>query len=296
MKRAVGLGLILLAGCKEAPVASTPRPAWKPVNHIRPGTRLVSDFAVPVLMYHRIANLTPKEERSPLMRDLTVSPKDFEEQVRYLKEEGFTFLFAREVEDALREGRPLPEKAICLTMDDGYRDNFEEAFPILQRHGACATVFVVTKSIGRSDRLHWNEMQQMKRGDTDFGSHSVSHPDLTTLNNETLDFELRESKSVLEKGLEMPISSVAYPSGAYDDRVVDRARLAGYLSGWKKGGGPVRPGDEPMLLPRVRVHGRTTPEKFRRSVWSGVYVRAEESSRGSGHFAALEPQSQRDRS
>jgi len=254
-----------------------PHPPKKPVvhvikSHLTPGMHLVGDYAVPVLMYHRVNDLTPREARSPLMRDLTVPTADFEDQVRYLKENGFTFLFAREVEDALRNGTSLPEKSICITMDDGYRDNFEKAFPILQKYGACATIFVVTRAVNTDNHLTWGQLALMRDQDTDYGSHSVTHPDLTALNSATLDFELRASKAELEGRLTMPISSIAYPSGAYNDTVVDRARIAGYLAGWKKGGGPVVPGDDPMLLPRVRVHGRTTEEEFKKAVWSGVYV------------------------
>ncbi|HZP84556.1 MAG TPA: hypothetical protein VFB21_23175 [Chthonomonadaceae bacterium] len=71
---------------------------------------LAGDFAVPVRMYHRISDLTPREARSPLMRDLTVAPKDFERQVKYLVDSGFTLLLAREIEQAVCEGRPLPAR------------------------------------------------------------------------------------------------------------------------------------------------------------------------------------------
>ena len=80
-------------------------------------------------MYHRVANLTPKEAQSPLMRDLTVSPKDFEEQVKYLADNHFTFLFARDVEAAEREGKPLPERAVAITLDDGYKEDRKRPSP-----------------------------------------------------------------------------------------------------------------------------------------------------------------------
>ena len=93
---------------------------------------MTREFAVPVLMYHRICDLTPREARNRLTFDLTVTPANFEAQVRYLKAQGFTFLTAREVERAIRERTALPEKSVVLTMDDGYQDNFARAFPILQ--------------------------------------------------------------------------------------------------------------------------------------------------------------------
>ncbi|MCH9044927.1 MAG: efflux RND transporter permease subunit, partial [SAR324 cluster bacterium] len=86
----------------------------------------------------------PKEALSPLLRDLTVSPAGCERQIAYLVEEGFTFLFAREVEQAVREGTRLPEKSVAITLDDGYIDNFEQAYPILKKYGAKATIFMTT--------------------------------------------------------------------------------------------------------------------------------------------------------
>ena len=145
-----------------------------------------SAFAVPVLMYHRINNLNDHEARSPLMRDLTVPPPDFEEQVKYLAENGFTFLLASQVEEAVRRGEPLPERSVAITMDDGYEDNFEKAFPILQKYHGCATVFMVTNNFERPERLSWTEARAMRDGGVGWGSHTVSHADLTTLPNDQI--------------------------------------------------------------------------------------------------------------
>ena len=265
-------GLAVGSWIKFRPV---PKPVAKPEPIVaKPVRKLVADYAVPVLMYHRINLLTEREARSPLMRDLTVSPEDFESQVAYLKEKGFEFLLASEVESAAREGRGLPEKAVCITMDDGYRDNFDLAYPILKKYDACATIFVVTSSMGKPARLDWGLVGQLFEGGMGIASHSVTHPDLTSLSDERLDFELRESRAELEKRLNEEVRSIAYPTGAFDDRVIERAELAGYWAGWKKGGGPVMPGAEPMKLPRVRVNGSTSIEGFQRKVWSGVVARA----------------------
>lgn len=265
----VGMGL-LVTGCSGpvelAPVAK--------VEQVEPEVPMTTNFAVPVLMYHRICDLTPEEEKSRFMRDLTVSPKDFEDQLRFLKENGFSFLHATEVADALRLGKPLPEKAVAITMDDGYRDNFTDALPILKKYDAKATVFMVTNNFGKAERLSWPNVLEMGREKVAFESHTVSHPDLRRIGDQQLWDELTKSKQILEVGTGKLVTSLAYPAGEFDDRVVAMTERAGYLSAWKKGGGPVRPGDaaEPYLLPRIRVHGRTDLEKFRTRVMSGVYV------------------------
>ncbi|MBV9848490.1 MAG: polysaccharide deacetylase family protein [Armatimonadetes bacterium] len=232
---------------------------------------MTKDFAVPVLMYHRICDLTPQEARSRLTFDLTVTPANFEAQVRYLKAQGFTFLTARDVEGAIRERAALPVKSVVLTMDDGYQDNFAQAFPILQKYGARATMFLVTDTVETAGHLSWGEVQAM-RPQVGYGSHTVHHYDLTQLAPSQLDYELVQSKRVLEGRLGEAVPDIAYPSGAYNDQVVARTRAAGYLAGWKKGGGPATPTDEPLLLPRVRVRGCTTVARFRQMVWSGVSV------------------------
>ncbi|MBI3911206.1 MAG: hypothetical protein HY320_09770, partial [Armatimonadetes bacterium] len=94
-------------------------------------------FAVPVLMYHRIDE--PPAGAGPLLRDLTVTPADFERQVRYLVENGYAVLTAGQVERAVRLREPLPARAAALTLDDGYGCAFTRAFPILRRYGLDGT-------------------------------------------------------------------------------------------------------------------------------------------------------------
>lgn len=254
----------VLVGCvEERRVDSSPVPK----EPARPKVATTRQFAVPVLMYHRVDNLSEKEKRSPLLRDLTVSPSDFEEQVRFLVENGYSVLLASEVEQAVMEGKELPEKSVSITLDDGYKDNFDQAFPILMKYRVPATIFLVTNNFGRSDRLSWGDVLQMrKEAGFGYGSHSVHHYDLATLAQKELDYELMESKRLIELKIQDRVSSIAYPAGSYNDFVKERARAAGYLAGWKKGGGPVTPKDEMLMLPRVRVSGRTTLEDFKRKI------------------------------
>lgn len=280
MRAFVGASLVLLAvGCSETQVSHhIPEPVV-----IEPAVPMTHDFAVPVLMYHRITDLTPEESRSPLLRDLSVSPADFEEQLKFLRENDFVFLHVSDVERALREGKPLPERAVAITMDDGYQDNFSQALPLLQKYEAKATVFMVTNNFGRAARLSWPEAKEMHKQKVSFESHSVSHPDLTAISDGQLWDELVDSKHILETGLGIEVRSIAYPAGAYDSDVVAAVERAGYFAGWKKGGGPVMPGNSAELyeLPRIRVHGQTDLEKFKARVMSGVYIIAEQRSRDS---------------
>lgn len=254
------------AACYRSPVSKTA------VLEKSPAAFVVREFAVPVLMYHRVTHLSDSEHRSPLARDLTVSPEDFEEQVRYLHQNGFSLLSVYDVQEALLNRSPLPERAVAITMDDGYRDNFENAYPILKRYGASATIFLVKNTVGSYKHLTWPQILAMRPNGVRYGSHSVSHPDLPKLDDRRLAYELEESKAFLEKGLGEAVTALAYPAGRFDDRVVEAVRRSGYLTGWKKGGGPVRPDSDPLRLPRVRVRGGTSFDEFARKVWSGVWT------------------------
>lgn len=258
---------IILVGCGFRPPESgsiePAKPAWVGVE----------DFAIPVLMYHRVCPLTEREARSPLTRDLTVLPEDFERQVKHLSDNGFILLSVYDVQTALLTGGKLPEKAVALTFDDGYRDNFEHAFPILKKYGASATIFLVKNTVDDPRHLTWDMIRKMQTERVRYGSHTVSHADLTSLDLPRLDFELVESKRFLESGLGDGVTSLAYPAGRFDDRVVSRVQAAGYLTAWDKGGGPVMPGDDPFRLPRVRVRGQTSMADFERKVWSGYWAR-----------------------
>lgn len=226
----------LMAGTRPAGRSSSlPAPLPPPTS----GVVTTPDFAVPVLMYHRVDDLPP--DAGPLLRDLTVSPANFEQQVRYLVENGYTILTAGQVQRAVRGREPLPAKGIALTLDDGYADNFTQAFPILRRYGLDGTLFLVTSTVGTPRHVTWEQAGSMLREGIEFGSHSAHHVDLTTLSTTGLDAELRESRAELERRLGTPIEQIAYPSGRYDVRVKRQAVRAGYLAGWKKGEGGSHP-------------------------------------------------------
>lgn len=269
-KLLVGIGLLIPAGCVvEKPVVQQELPA--PIEE-KPKVAMTKDFAVPVLMYHRIDNLSETESKNELLSDLTVSPQNFEEQVTYLVENGYTILSVYDVQKAIIEQGELPEKAVAITMDDGYRDNFEQAFPILQKHGVAATIFLVGKTVGSPRHVTWEMISEMKGEGMTYGSHTMTHPDLTILSTERQNYELADSKALFESRILEPITTLAYPAGRFNKQVMQQVEAAGYLTAWDKGGGPVQPGHDPFRLPRVRVNGSTTLKQFQRKVESGLWT------------------------
>lgn len=170
------------------------------------------------LLYHLVMD----EPYSPYTY-LFVREADFEHQLSLIRESGISTYFADEPEAA--KGK----KALVITFDDGYADNYDTAFPLLKEYGVKATIFLITDMIGTEGHLSEKEILEMaESGLVRFGSHTISHPNLAELDEETLVRELRESKEKLESLLGTKIEALAYPGGCYNEAVEKAAKKAGY--------------------------------------------------------------------
>jgi peptidoglycan/xylan/chitin deacetylase (PgdA/CDA1 family) len=271
-------------GCGKPPVAVQPMPTPAPVLHVQHPTvppptlpplpvsppqktaTLVADWSVPVLMYHRVADLSAKERTDRIMRDLAVPPAMFEQQLQYLDTHGFTVLSLEELREAIALRTPLPLKAVAFTFDDGYEDNYTQAYPLLKKHQMPATVFVVMDTMGTQGHLTWEEASEMAAHGVSIGSHTISHPDLEKLAPEKVKMELRKSREALMQHLTSPALQLAYPSGDYNADTMLAARDAGYTAAWRVGGGPVTPSADLMQLPRIRISGTGSLKRFANTV------------------------------
>jgi peptidoglycan/xylan/chitin deacetylase (PgdA/CDA1 family) len=227
-----------------------------------PAVPMTSNFSVPVLMYHAVDTLDAKEKANRLAADLTVSPALLGQQIDWLQAHGYTFVLAADVSAAVRSGSPLPQRAIALTFDDGYENNYTQLLPILRAHHVPATIFIVANTIGTPGHLTWQQAAQMQKAGIRFGSHCMDHVDLTHLPQPVLDKELTQSRQVIGERLSVPVTDIAYPAGEVDPLVLARDKTAGYLAGWGKSGGPVHKNSPILDLPRIRVSGTTTMAQF----------------------------------
>ena len=183
---------------------------------------------VPILEYHRIG---PEPAGSALTDALTVGIGDFAAQMDWLRAAGYHAVTPTKLYDALAFGARLPSRPVMLTFDDGYRDVLWNAAPFLHRLDLRATEFVITRRISSPDSsfLTWPELRRLEALGFAIGSHTVDHPNLTTLAPRALAYELDESRAVLERRLAHPVRWLSYPIGAFDPAVVAAARGAGYL-------------------------------------------------------------------
>ena len=192
-----------------------------------------------VLCYHRIGIPPPGSG----LKSLWVSPEKFRSQIKYLADNGYKTLLFSEVSAAAASRAGLPEKAVLITFDDGYENNYTEAWPVLREFGAKGNIFVVFNTVGKANLWHnpatepWINMatpemldEMQKSGLVEIGSHAMSHTRLDSLEPENAAWEIRESKKQLEKLLGVKICAFAYPYGAGADTPSLRGevRKAGY--------------------------------------------------------------------
>ncbi len=210
---------------------------------------------VPILMYHHIQNAPPGS--NAVRRDLSVSPQDFEAQLRYLQQQGYHTVGLHDVVLHLTVGQPLPDRPIVLTFDDGYADAYTQAFPLLQRFGFTATFFLTTAPIDANDPafLSWDSVVEMHAAGMDLEAHSYDHSDLRSRGFQFLVFQTLGPKEAIEARTGEKVRFFAYPSGRYDDYVVDVLRSANYWGAVATEQGATHTSDGLFALRRVRVSG-----------------------------------------
>lgn len=199
---------------------------------------------VPILAYHKVGDV--KELYS-------VAPGEFEKQMAYLAEHGYTAISLAELTAHMTTGRPLPAKPVVITFDDGYADNYRAALPIMERYGMKATIFIITDFVGEEPYLTWDEIRAMSAGGMEIGSHTLAHRALPKLPPAEQLRDVTASKEGLEWRLDKPVVFLAYPFGRFDADTVAALRRAGYKGACSTLIGLNRPGDDMYALKRISI-------------------------------------------
>jgi len=209
---------------------------------------------VPILCYHHFGN----DCHSPLCIPAPV----FEQQMQYLKDNGYRVISLAQFYDFLRYRQGIPKRSVIITIDDGYRSVYDIAFPILKQYGFPATLFIYTDFIGKSkNAANWKQLREMKAAGIEIGSHTLSHCDLNqkrsgedTPGFETrIEEELRLSKQILDAKLTQDTLFFAFPYSSYNQKVLSLCEQTGYKLSLtvKRGGNPFF--SDPFLLKRNQV-------------------------------------------
>jgi peptidoglycan/xylan/chitin deacetylase (PgdA/CDA1 family) len=239
-----------------------PTPTRTPVavvarNYASPTVR------VPILMYHYIS--TPPDENDKLRVDLSVTPANFEAQLKYLASEGYHTIKLSDLAEYLISGTRLPSKPIVLTFDDGYLDNYQNALPILKKYNMVGTFFIITGFVdeGRTGYMNWDQIEDLAIEGNEIGSHTMSHLDLRNRTRAMLNTEIVSSKLTIESRIGVTVKSFCYPAGKYDARTLDVVRAADYTVAVSTDvQGVIQSADWIYELRRVRVRGTYSVTDF----------------------------------
>ena len=235
---------------------------------------------VPILMYHQIAEPPPK---GAPYRSLTVHPVTFRRQMRCLRRLGYRGLSMREVLPYVRGEKQ--GKVIGLTFDDGYRNVFRNALPVLKENGFTATNYFVVNQLGggnawdydegvmHSDLMSLEEMREWAGHGMEVGSHTLDHPRLPALNEDDAEAQIRNSREQLEALIGESVSAFCYPYGAENARLRALVQRAGYSNATTTARGLARTDDDPFGLPRVNIPRSTHLLRFLQKCLTGLEER-----------------------
>ena len=204
-------------------------------------------YVVPIIMYHSV---------NPRVEDrLTVSAKTFERQMAFLKRNHYNVLSLQELVNLIKEKKKIPHHTIAITIDDGYKDNYDYAFPILKKYNLPAAIFIIINEVGWPNRLNWNEIKIMDEGGIiTFGSHTLDHPYLPDVESyEELKRQIFDSKKILEEKLGEKVNMFCYPTGGFNARVRQLVIDAGYKAAVALKSTGRYPASDVFSLRRIKV-------------------------------------------
>jgi len=216
-----------------------------------------------ILMYHSIGDNGSF---------FTVSADQFRKQMEYLDLRGFNVVRLSDLVAMLKSGT-LPPKTVALTFDDGYIDNYYEAYPILKRHGFPATVFLATGFVGKKmenssgrslEIMDWDKIREMEQGGLmEFEPHSASHGKNWLSGEGAAEREIAQSRSEIESKLSKSCKLFAYPSGRYDDAAVKSLQRQGFAAAFTVKGGKACVRDDLFRLKRNSIDSRVSLDMFK---------------------------------
>jgi peptidoglycan/xylan/chitin deacetylase (PgdA/CDA1 family) len=230
-----------------------------------------------IMMYHMISKQLPKTKKS----GLRVSPEMFERHLKYFSDNNWSFIKMSELLE-----HDAQEKVVAITFDDGYEDNYSEAFPLLKKYNACATLYLVIdrhqndwsakknpkhnkSDLAKKSKLSDGQVEEMvASGIFELGGHTYSHPFLPNLSVEDKEHEMISSKSFLETKFNTNISSFAYPFDIYSSADVDIIKASNFISAVTTNEG-VASSDSIYELKRIKASGKDNFLTFKLRVLKG---------------------------
>lgn len=237
-------------------------------------------YDIPVIMYHRII----KENDKKGVHGIYVLDEVFDKQMKYLKENGYKTITFEDIKNGEWRNRFNREnKWIMLTFDDGYKDNYEIAFPILKKYGFKGTIYLLGElTYNRWDAeklenpeekfvlMEDNEIMEMQEYGIEFGGHTLTHPMLAKLDLQEARREIFESRDRLNKKLGREMNCFAYPYGNLSEDVKSIVKEAGYKFAVATDSGDISFSEDLFQIRRIAIFPKNNMFSFKRKV-SGKY-------------------------
>lgn len=231
---------------------------YKDTSNIRTfneATLVNDNRGVPVLYYHSV--------RESADNEVTISPEMLKTQLKYIKDQGYVTLTISELKEYLLNNSPIPKKSIVITFDDGYMDNYFNAFPILKNLNMVATIFCITSDLNGTYYLSIDAINEMCHYGIDFQSHTVNHPKLDKMTYDEQLIELKESKKTLESITGKKVDCIAYPFGDFNADSIKAAKDSGYSLGFTTKIGFSDRDDNPLKLDRIYISSKYNMDTFK---------------------------------
>jgi peptidoglycan/xylan/chitin deacetylase (PgdA/CDA1 family) len=182
-----------------------------------------SYYTVPILTYHRVA--------SDGDDTLYVSPDNFRQQMEYLSRKHYHVISLQELAEGIAHRKVFPRRSVVITFDDGYHDNFVNAYPVLRQYGFPATIFLISGYVSdKKEYLTWEEVRQMAASGIAFGAHTKDDVYLPGVSEAAARVQIQASKAEIEHNLGEKILFFCYPTGGFTTAIKDMVREAGFVA------------------------------------------------------------------
>ncbi len=257
---------------------------------VHPLYRFLGKNRIRILLYHRVCDVP---ESFVVPEHFNVPPVEFARQMAFLSQNGYNIITLEQFVQYRDNNRKPPPKSVVISFDDGYQDNYRNAFPVLEDYGFKGTFFVITDNIdsnktfqslthgekslasSQNNKQYWlplskREIHEMDARGACFGSHTKSHCDLNKVDQDTATDELVGSREHLEDMLGKPVTSFSYPYGSVSKLTRGQVQTAGYKVAATSKGGSNTLRDNPFQLRRLVIEKSDSLGRFIRKV-DGAY-------------------------
>ncbi len=213
-------------------------------------------YHIPILMYHYVEHV--KDPGDKIRISLNTLPEVLDKQLDTLVKANYNFITASDLADILDGIKPAPPKPVILTFDDGYRDFYTDAFPILKKYGIKSVNYVVAGFLNKPNNLTVDQLKEISQsGLVEIGAHTVSHLALKGIGSKQLTAEVSSSRLQLEQVLGLSVTAFAYPYGSFDLNAIGAVKQAGFRTSVSTVAGSSASNSVRFFIYRLRPGART---------------------------------------